>query len=55
MPSGAIGLAALGLAYFMIQFYRSFLAVLYTPLSEELGVADLQEGDLGFEVIAKDP
>lgn len=36
MPRSAIGLLALGLAYFMSQFYRSFLAVLYPSLSKEI-------------------
>ncbi len=36
MPRSAIGLLALGLAYFMSQFYRSFLAVLYPSLSAEI-------------------
>lgn len=36
MPAGAIGLAALALAYFMSQFFRSFLAVLYPALQADL-------------------
>ena len=40
MSSGAIGLGALGLAYFMSQFYRAFLAVLYAPLNAELGLSE---------------
>lgn len=36
MPRGALGLLALGLAYFMSQFYRSFLAVLYPSLQKDI-------------------
>ena len=45
MPSGAIGLFALGLAYFMSQFYRSFLAVLYQPLASEIGLSEAAAAD----------
>lgn len=34
----ALGVAALGAAYFLSQFYRAFLAVLYPELNAELGV-----------------
>ncbi len=35
---GAIGVAALGVAYFLSQFYRAFLAVLSGPLERDVGV-----------------
>ncbi|MCI4665732.1 MAG: MFS transporter [Neomegalonema sp.] len=45
MPFGALGLVALGLAYFMSQFYRSFLAVLYQPLASELSITEAAAAD----------